>query len=456
MMTEAERALEKSSEKKLLKLVKDFKNTFKTDKKLFESEVLVNIAYCDALFEAGILKRQESEKIKNGLQTIFKRAEFDKEYLNFHQSLTVTDFIYERLLQLVGEVTHKIKIGITDGDLQQTVLRFWLRTEISNISELVRNLQSQIILKASEHSECLFFINKQNSSASPILFAHLCLAYFEMFSRDRERLDEVWRRNNTLPLGSKNGDGTSVEIDREGLAKELNFEGITNNSLDSISDRDFVLEFANASALLINHINTFSEDIIYYSSGNIGFFEYKNENLETVFHSIIGKSSLIYSSQNELINSIKGLTLGFHDNFYFHNKIIIQVVDLLKETLNILVHLLPQIKLNETKINRKAQMRFLDKREIVEYFLQRDVRFEESESIAEKLIEYLSKKTYTTSISYEELKNISELIENDIFEILEIDKIIRQKDQIGGTSKSRVSEAIIEAKNKLKFEEKNS
>jgi argininosuccinate lyase len=251
--------------------IAELNRAFDFDKRLFVADARVSIAYCDALFHAGIVTRIESERIKNGLQTILKRADFYTSYFEEPAAADVHSFIEMRLVQLIGDAGAKLNIGRSRHDQSATALRLWLREEIEEISKEAKNLQSALIGAGA-------YVNSQR--AQPILWAHWCLAYFEMFSRDRERLDEVWRRVNVLPLGAGAGGGTAFEIDREEIARALGFEGVTANSLDAAADADFAVEALAACSLLMIHLSRLAEDLILYNSAEFGFIIYGETSAE--------------------------------------------------------------------------------------------------------------------------------------------------------------------------------
>src|SRR6478672_10832587 len=209
----------------------EFNNSFKFDRRLFSADVRASIAHCEAIFHAGVLTRLESEKIKNGLLTILKRADYDKNYFDDASAEDVHSFIEARLIQLVGDTGRKLHTGRSRNDQVATAFRLWLREEIVELSRTTRELQKALLDAAERQKEAVLPGYTHLQRAQPVLWAHWCLAYFEMLDRDRERLDEVWRRVNVLPLGSAALAGTSFEIVRETVARELGFEGVTSNSL---------------------------------------------------------------------------------------------------------------------------------------------------------------------------------------------------------------------------------
>jgi len=251
----------------------EFNNSFKFDRRLFSADVRASIAHCDALFHAGVLTRLESERIKNGLQTLLKRADYDKKYFDELNVEDIHSFIEARLVQLIGDAGRKLHTGRSRNDQVATAFRLWLREEIEDISKIVGVLQKSLTNAAEKQKNAILPGYTHLQRAQPILWAHWCLAYFEMLERDRERLDEVWRRVNVLPLGSAALAGTAYEIDREEVARQLGFEGVSANSLDAVSDRDFAVEFVGACALIMVHLSRLSEDLILYTSSEFQFIE---------------------------------------------------------------------------------------------------------------------------------------------------------------------------------------
>ncbi len=434
-------------------IVRSFQNNFETDKRLFSSEIAVNYAYCDSLFEAGVLTRSESEKIKTGLQTLSKRAEFDRDYFNKHNFRNITEFISERLVQLVGEVGKKINIGRSVCDLSSTVLRYWLKDKIVKISQNIHDLQRNFVNFAEENENFIFFAKSRSKKTLPILLGHWCLAYFEIFARDRERLDEVWRRTNTMPLGSSRGSGTSFEIDREELARKLKFEGISSNSLDAVNDGDFILEFVNVSSLIMRHFQQLIEDLLFYSSENIRFFTFENKSSVKLLQIIRGKCLQMQGLQTVLNTEITGLSSDAEKYSSDRNEIIFKSYELLIKSFKAVNAVFSDIHLNKAKSEQFVSKIFISETEIFEYLFQREISYEQAEEITRKIAGFLQNKTHTSNLALEEFKEISPVIEADILEFFDVRNILANKNQIGGTSPERVSEAVEEAKNKLKFEE---
>jgi argininosuccinate lyase len=444
-------------------ILDEFNKSFKFDRRIFAADVRVSIAYCDELFGAGIYTRIESERVKNALQSILKRADFDKNYFDELSSEDIHSFIETRLVQLVGESGRKLRVGRSRIDQIATAFRLWLRDETEKISKLARDLQSALILAAENQKEAVLPGYTQLRRAQPVLWAHWCLAYFEMLARDRERLDEVWRRINVLPLGSGALAGTSFEIDREEIARKLNFEGITANSLDAVSDRDFAIEFVSACALIMVHLSRLAEDLILYTTEEFGLIEFGNiassvnfsaqkKNLDAL-ELIRGKAGRVFGHQTALLSMIKGLPLTYNKDLQEDKQAVFDTVDTVSTCLRAAQIILKSSRVNIEKARAAALKGHLNADEITDYLVQRNLSFKTAQQTVEQIVLYAnSKNKELNELSLKEMQKFSDIIEKDVFENLSLEQTLASKNQIGGTSPERVFEALEHAKESLERE----
>jgi argininosuccinate lyase len=443
----------------------EFNNSFKFDKRLFEADIRASVAHCEGLFQAGILTRSESERIKTGLWTILKRSDFDKKYFNDASSEDVHSFIESRLIQLIGDTGRKLHTGRSRNDQVATAFRLWLREEIIQISKITRELQNSL-LKAAENQKLAVLPGYTHlQRAQPILWAHWCLAYFEMFNRDRERLDEVWRRVNVLPLGSAALAGTSYEIDREEVAKELGFEGVTSNSLDAVSDRDFAIEFVGACSIVMVHLSRFAEDLILYASSEFQFIEL-NDAVSTgssimpqkknpdALELIRGKAGRVFGHQTALLSMMKGLPMAYNKDMQEDKEAVFDTVDTVKISLQVAGIVMKNLRVREQNTRRAATTGYLNATELADYLAQKGVPFRTAHDIVGKTVLYaISISKELNELSLTEIQKFSTDIEGDVFENLSLEKTLASKNQIGGTSPERVFEALEHAREQIKIEE---
>jgi len=439
----------------------EFNNSFKFDRRIFAADIRVSIAYCDALFGAGVLTRLESERIKSGLQTIVKRADYDKNYFAELSSEDVHSFIETRLIQLVGESGRKLRTGRSSIDQTATAFRLWLREEIGEISKFTKDLQNAFIASAENQKEVVLPGYNNLRRTQPILWAHWCLAYFEMLARDRERLDEVWRRVNVLPLGSAALPGTSIEIDREEIAGALGFEGVTANSLDAVSDRDFAIEFVGACSMMMVHLSRLAEDLILYAATEFGLVELNGaisnlkspeKNLHTL-ELIRGKAGRVFGHQTALHSMMKGLPLAYNRDLQEDKQAVFDTVDTVLICLRAAQIIVKNLRVNVEKARAAATKGYLNTAELLDYLVQRNLPFKIAHDAVEQIVLYaISKNKELDELSLAEMQKFSEIIEKDVFENLSLEQTLASKNQIGGTSPERVFEALENAKESLERE----
>lgn len=441
----------------------EFYRSYKFDGQLFAAAVRVNFAYCDALFHAGVLTRLESERIKNGLQTILKRAEFDGNYLD-KSATDIHSFIEIRLVQLIGEIGEKINTGRSRDEQEITALRLCLREEIEEISKLTKNLQLALIDAGERQKEAVLPAYAHSRKTQPILWAHWCLAYFEMFGRDRERFDEVWRRVNILSLGAGLMAGTSFEIDREEIARALNFEGVSANSLDAVADGDFVIEFVGACSLTMVHLSRLAEDLILYNSAEFGFIELIDANSKfavlplkknlDVLEIVRGKAGKIFGHQVALLSTMKNLPLGIHKDLQ-NKEAVFETINAVRSCLKIVKDVLDNLRLNEQKAREAATTGYLNADELVDYLRQREMPFRNAKKLVDEITSYaISQKKELNELSLKEMRQFSGNIGDDVFEALSLEQMLAGKNQIGGTAPERVFEALENARTEIEREER--
>jgi argininosuccinate lyase len=441
----------------------EFNNSFRFDRRLFGADIRASMAHCDGLFHAGVLTRLEAERIKNGLVTLLKRADFDKNYFD-ENAEDVHSFIEGKLVQLIGDAGRKLHTGRSRNDQVATAFRLWLREEVSELSSLTRTLQKSLLDLAETNKTAILPGYTHLQRAQPVLWAHWCLAYFEMLARDRERLDEVWRRVNVLPLGSAALAGTSYEIDREAVARDLGFDGVTANSLDGVSDRDFAIEFVGACSILMMHLSRLSEDLIVYASTEFGFIELgdaistgsslmpQKKNPDAM-ELIRGKAARVFGHHAALLTMMKGLPLAYNKDMQEDKEAVFDTVDTVSLTLRVTEIVMRNIRINGEKSGLAAAKGYLNATELADYLVQKAVPFRIAHDTVGKVVLFaISKKRELDELSLEEMHEFSDKIESDVFEALSLGKTLGSKNQIGGTSPERVFEALEAAKRDLAIE----
>jgi argininosuccinate lyase len=301
----------------------EFNNSFSFDRRLLAVDVRASIAHCKALVAAGVLNAHEADKINIALQTIFERGQTDGGYFDELASEDVHSFVEARLVEMIGDAGGKLHTGRSRNDQVATDLRLWLREVIDQLLGQLRSTQEALLDLAETKPGAVLPGYTHLQRAQPILFAHWCLAYFEMLARDRERVQEIRKRVNVLPLGSAALAGTSFSLDREAVADELGFDSVSRNSVDAVSDRDFCVEFVGACSLVMVHLSRLAEEVILYSTSEFGFFELSDavatgsslmpqkKNPDSM-ELVRGKAGRVFGRLVSLLTMLKGLPLAYN------------------------------------------------------------------------------------------------------------------------------------------------
>lgn len=428
----------------------EFNNSFRFDWRLFRADITASVAHADALFHAGVLTRLEAEKIRNGLETLLKRADFDKNYFSDSDAEDVHSFIESKLVQLIGETGKKLHTGRSRNDQVATAFRLWLREEIESISNCVRELQKAIYDAAERQREAVIPGYTHLQRAMPVLWAHWCLAYFEMCERDHERLDEVWRRTNILPLGSAALAGTSFEIDREQVAKSLGFEGVTLNSLDAVSDRDFAIEFTSACSLVMVHLSRLAEDLILYASTEFGFITLSDavstgsslmpqKKNPDALELIRGKAGRVFGHQTALLSMMKGLPLAYNKDMQEDKEAVFDTADTVRSCLEVAAIVFKNLRVNEEKTLKAATTGYLNATELADYLVKKGVPFRTAHDAVGKIVLHaISQNKELGELALKEFQQFSGDILSDVFQALTLDATVSSKSSIGGTSPDQV------------------
>lgn len=439
----------------------EFNRSFGFDRRLFEADARASVAHCDGLAEAGVLTRAESNLIKNALQTIQKRAASDATYFDEMPSEDVHSFIEARLGQLIGDAGRKLHTGRSRNDQVATAMRLWLRDAIDRLVINARGVQEALVELAEAHRTAVIPGYTHLQRAQPVLFAHWCLAYFEMLGRDRERLSEVRRRVNVMPLGSAALAGTAYKIDRERVAKELGFEAVSRNSLDGVSDRDFCVEFAASASLIMLHLSRLAEDIILYATTEFGFLELSDavatgssimpqkKNPDSM-ELVRGKAGRVFGHTMALLATLKGLPLAYNKDMQEDKEAVFDTFDTTSAALSVTATVLRNMRLNEESAREAATQGFMNATELADYLVRKGVAFREAHHMVGKIVLLaIESGVELQALSLEHLSSVSSLIEEDVYEALSLEQTLETKSQTGGTSPARVAEALAIARASL-------
>src|SRR6476620_4497579 len=435
-----------------------FNNSFAVDRRLFAVDVRASLAHCNGLTAAGVISPEEAGQIKAGLQTVLERGISDNKYFDEMAAEDVHSFVESRLAEIVGAAGRKLHTGRSRNDQVATDLRLWLREAIDQLAGKVRSVQKAFLDLASANSDAVLPGYTHLQHAQPILFAHWCLAYFEMLARDRERLAETRRRVNVLPLGSAALAGSSFAIDRPRVADELGFEDVSRNSVDAVSDRDFCVEFVSACSLIMVHLSRLAEEVILYSTSEFGFFELSDavatgsslmpqkKNPDSM-ELVRGKAGRVFGHLTGLLATMQGLPLAYNKDMQEDKEAIFDTVDTVLDCLKVTTTVLRNLRVNKSQAEAAASRGYLNATELADYLVRKGMPFRQAhEMVGRVVMKSLAKRCELNELSLDELKSFSPLIEDDVFDALGLEATLASKSQVGGTAPERVRTELSEAR----------
>ena len=428
----------------------EFNNSYRFDRRLFEADVTASMAYCQALVRAGVIEGEEGTQIHHALDAILKSGAPQND-----SAEDVHSFVEARLIEIIGDVGRKLHTGRSRNDQVATDFRLWLRRSIDDLKETVRDAQTSLLDFAEVNREVVIPGYTHLQRAQPVLLAHWCLAYFEMLARDRERLGEVRRRVNVLPLGSAALAGTSFPIDREALAAALGFEGVSRNSLDAVSDRDFCVEFLSACSLIMVHLSRLAEDIILYATSEFGFLELgdaiatgsslmpQKKNPDSM-ELVRGKAGRVFGNLLALLTTLKGLPLAYNKDMQEDKEAVFDAFDTTTASLRVTATVLRNLAVNKERAAIAASSGYMNATELADYLVRKGMPFREAHEVVGKIV----MRAIEAGKELEEM-DLSEFGE-DVYEALTLERTLGAKRQVGGTAREVVDKALTADRTDLK------
>ena len=437
-----------------------FTSSIDVDKRLYVFDIDGSIAHCQMLAHVSIITHEEAEKLIEGLGAIKREIQRGK-FLFDHGLEDIHMHIENRLFQEVGKVAQKLHTARSRNDQVALDSRMFLREETRNIIRLMDALNAVIVSLAEENLDVTMPGYTHLQRAQPVLLAHHLLAYYEMFSRDRARFCDALKRINVMPLGSAALAGTTYPIDRHYTAALLQFPEVSVNSIDSVSDRDFMLEFLSCASIAMVHFSRLSEEMILWSSTEFGFIglpdafstgssimpQKKNPDVPEL---VRGKSGRVFGDLFALLTLMKSLPLAYNRDMQEDKPALFDAIDTLKACIEIYTAMLPKIKINKEILYQATTTGFLNATDMADYLVTKGMTFRESHSCVGKAVGYASNcKKELHELTIEEMKSFSTLIAEDIFGVLTPEQMINRRTSFGGTAQANVKAAIQAARQRL-------
>jgi len=446
---------------KTQRIVEKFTSSLSFDIELFEEEIQASKAYAKALFRAGVLKEEEAREILRGLEEIL--LEWKEGKIKLDPSFEDVHMLVESLLrEKIGEeLGGKLHTGRSRNEQVVGDLRLYLKKRILRELELLKELMKSIVLKAEEWLGVLIPGYTHLRKGQPVLISHWLMAYYEMLKRDRDRLRGCLDRVDVLPLGSSALGGTPYPLDREFLMKELGFSQMSDNSIDAVSDRDFVLEYLSWAVILMIHLSHMAEDLILWSSEEFDFVELPEsfctgsslmpqKKNPDVLELIRGKVGRVLGDFCALSTTLKGLPLSYNRDLQEDKEVLFDALKTVESSLQVFTPLIEGLRLKELNLKKALERGFLLATELADYLVQKGLPFREAHRLCGRIVLYCEEKgKELLELKFEELKEFSPLIGEDVFQFLDPLHAVKRRNLKGGTSPERVKEAIEGAKREL-------
>ena len=435
------------------KSVDDFNSSIRFDARMYAQDIRGSQAHAKMLGKQGIIPQEDSELIVKTLGEILKdiedgKVEFTVDAEDIHMNIETI------LISRIGDVGKRLHTGRSRNDQVALDARLYLRDEAEELDTMLRNLLLTILKLAEDNLDTIMPGYTHLQKAQPITFAHHIMAYYEMFSRDLSRLSDWKNRMNVMPLGSGALAGTTYPLDREFVAQQLSFDSITKNSIDGVSDRDFVCELAFVLSMIMVHLSRFSEEIILWSSNEFSFVDLddaystgssimpqkKNPDVAELAR---GKSGRVFGDLMGLLTMMKGLPLAYNKDMQEDKEQIFDAVDTVKMCLPVFDGMLSTMKLRKDKMLQGAKGGFTNATDVADYLVKKGLPFRDAHAVVGKMVAYcLDKDTVIDALSMDEFKTFSDIFEDDVYDAISLETCVNMRKIPGGPAKETMKKVI--------------
>ena len=437
---------------------KFFNDSLRFDYRLALQDIDGSIGWAKAITSVGVLTEDEHQQLVAALKELRAEIEPKIEIILKDDAEDIHSWVESKLIEKVGDLGKKLHTGRSRNDQVAVDMKMWCKAQVIVMQERIRNLQEKLVLtaEASQHAVMPGYTHLQR--AQPITFAHWCMAYFEMLERDYSRLTDAYKRMYTCPLGSGALAGTAYAVDRDALAKDLGFSIGTRNSLDSVSDRDHVLELLSSASISMVHLSRFAEDLIFFNSGESAFLELSDrvtsgsslmpqKKNPDACELIRGKSGRVFGSLTGLLTTLKGLPLAYNKDMQEDKEGIFDAMETWQACLEIAALVLEDINVNVERTREAAQQGYSNATELADYLVAKGIPFREAHHIVGEAVVYaISKREPLEALSVAEFKQFHSVIDEDVYPILSLESCLEKRCAKGGVNPERVAEAIRVAK----------
>ena len=439
--------------KELAKETNDFNSSIKFDSRMFEEDIKGSIAHATMLGATGIIDKSESDKIVDGLNGILDDIKSGKLAIDMSAE-DIHTFVEGELTARLGQTGKRLHTARSRNDQVALDIRMVLKKEIDEISEKIKGLIEVLCNKAEENKSVIMPGYTHLQRAQPITFGHHLMAYASMLLRDLDRLSDVKRRMNVLPLGSGALAGTTYPLDRNMVAELLGFDSVSSNSLDGVSDRDFCIELASALSLVMVHLSRFSEEIIMWCSWEFKFVELddafstgssimpqkKNPDIAEL---VRGKSGRVFGDLTALLTVMKGIALAYNKDMQEDKEAVFDSVDNVKLCLKTFIPMLETMRVNKDKMRAAAAGGFINATDCADYLVKKGMPFRDAYKISGRLVaECIDKGLTLETLPLESYRELSGLFSEDIYDAISLETCVKERSSFGGPSPESVIRQI--------------
>ena len=435
-------------------LVDAFNASIEYDKRLYHEDIRGSIAHAHMLAKTGIISQQDGDAIVKGLEKILADIEagkfkFDVGLEDIHMNVEA------RLTEAIGKPGERLHTARSRNDQVALDMHMYMKKTVTEVMELLIAFEEALLTLAKKHQKTLMPGYTHLQRAQPITFAHHLLAYFNMLTRDFKRLEGVWEGADIMPLGAGAIAGTTLPIDRFQVAKELNFSQVYGNSMDAVSDRDYVLDFLSAGSLLMMHMSRLSEELCLWSSTEFGFIELddgfatgssmmpqkKNPDISEL---VRGKTGRVYGHLMALMTTLKGLPLAYNKDLQEDKEGFFDAVDTVKFSLTVYRDMLLTMRVNKEKMAAAVHKDFSNATDLADYLVKKGFPFREAHSVVGKCVAYaIEQGKFLPEISLAEYKKFSPLFEADLLEALKPENCVAARTSYGGPAYSQTTKQLV-------------
>ncbi|NEG64374.1 argininosuccinate lyase [Pantoea agglomerans] len=440
---------------------KQFNDSLRFDYRLAEQDIIGSVAWSKALVTVNVLTQDEQQQLEAALNTLLSEVREDPEQILQSDAEDIHSWVEGQLIDKVGALGKKLHTGRSRNDQVATDLKLWCKVQIEALLGATRDLQQALVVTAEANQDAVMPGYTHLQRAQPVTFAHWCLAYVEMLARDESRLQDTLKRLDVSPLGCGALAGTAYEIDRQQLAGWLGFASATRNSLDTVSDRDHVLELLSDAAIGMVHLSRFAEDMIFFNTGEAGFIELSDKVTSgsslmpqkknpDALELIRGKCGRVQGALTGMMMTLKGLPLAYNKDMQEDKEGLFDALDTWLDCLHMSVLVLDGLQVKRPRCQEAAEQGYANSTELADYLVAKGVPFREAHHIVgEVVVAAIGQGVALEALSLAQLQEFSAVIGEDVYPILALQSCLDKRNAQGGVSPQQVARAIGDAKQRL-------